>query len=303
MRKIRLQELRRQFELVQMKSTESVKDFIGTIKEIVNDMESNGKNLEEVRVVEKVMRSLTAKFHTKKAVLEATKDLDNLSLAELEGELLTYEMSLNQQPLDTVEEMLQAKEDHPKGKEEVNRIDTNQRGQNFRGRGHGGRGNFRGHGRGNFLTNPEIILIGIRKTINRKVKEIIFKCVIDLMCNVIIVVKLVIIRMNVGPIKRYMLKGLKIVVIERRPSSSTAEESMKNDWFIDSSYSNHICGKKEMFFDLDESFHASVRFENNEKVHVLGKGKIRIILQDGSSNYISDVFYVPSEYHNLLSLG
>nr|XP_027067693.1 uncharacterized protein LOC113693337 [Coffea arabica] len=303
MRKIRLQELRRQFELVQMKSTESVKDFIGTIKEIVNDMESNGKNLEEVRVVEKVMRSLTAKFHTKKAVLEATKDLDNLSLAELEGELLTYEMSLNQQPLDTVEEMLQAKEDHPKGKEEVNRIDTNQRGQNFRGRGHGGRGNFRGHGRGNFLTNPEIILIGIRKTINRKVKEIIFKCVIDLMCNVIIVVKLVIIRMNVGPIKRYMLKGLKIVVIERRPSSSTAEESMKNDWFIDSSYSNHICGKKEMFFDLDESFDASVRFENNEKVHVLGKGKIRIILQDGSSNYISDVFYVPSEYHNLLSLG
>ena len=113
--------------------------------------------------------------------------------------------------------MLQAKEDHPKGKEEVNRIDTNQRGQNFRGRGHGGRGNFRGHGRGNFLTNPEIILIGIRKTINRKVKEIIFKGVIDLMSNVIIVVKLVIIRMNVGPMKRCMLKWLKIVVIERRP--------------------------------------------------------------------------------------
>ena len=76
MRKIRLQELRRQFELAQMKSTESVKDFIGTIKEIVNDMESNGENLEEVRVVEKVLRSLTAKFHTKKTVLEATKDLD-----------------------------------------------------------------------------------------------------------------------------------------------------------------------------------------------------------------------------------
>ena len=75
-RKIRLQELRRQFELAQMKSTESVKDFIGTIKEIVNDMESNGENLEEVRVVEKVLRSLTAKFHTKKTVLEATKDLD-----------------------------------------------------------------------------------------------------------------------------------------------------------------------------------------------------------------------------------
>ena len=86
-------------------------------------------------------------------------------------------------------------------------------------------------------------------------------------------------------------------------SSSTSEESMKNDWFIDSGCSNHMCGKKEMFSDLDESFHASVRFGNNEKVPVLGKGKIRIILQDGSSNFISDVFYVPSLYHNLLSLG
>ncbi|XP_071940050.1 uncharacterized protein [Coffea arabica] len=144
-RKIRL---RRQFELAQMKSTESVKDFIGTIKEIVNDMESNGENLEEVRVVEKVLRSLTAKFHIKKMVLEATKGLDNLSLAELEGELLMYEMSLNQQPSDTVEEVLQAKVDHVKGKEEVNYMNTNQRGQNFRGRGQGGRGNFRGRGRG-----------------------------------------------------------------------------------------------------------------------------------------------------------
>ena len=136
-----------------MKST-LVKNFIGTIKEIVNDMESNGENLEEVRVVEKVLRSLTAKFHTKKTVLEATKDLDNLSLAELEGELLTYEMSLNQQPSDTVEEVLQAKVDHPKEKEEVNRMDTNQRGQNFRGRGRGGRGNFRGRGRGNYSYQP-----------------------------------------------------------------------------------------------------------------------------------------------------
>ena len=86
-------------------------------------------------------------------------------------------------------------------------------------------------------------------------------------------------------------------------SSSTSEESMKNDWFIDSGCSNHMCGKKEMFSNLDESFHASVRFGNNEKVLVLGKEKIIIILQYGSSNFIYDVFYVPSLYPNLLSLG
>ncbi|XP_027096096.1 uncharacterized protein [Coffea arabica] len=251
-RKIKLQELRRQFELAQMKSMESIKDFIGTIKEIVNDMVSNGENLKEVRVVEKVLRSLTAKFHTKKMVLEATKDLDNLSLVELEGELLTYEMFLNQQPLDTVEEVIQAKVDNLKGKEEVNHMDTNQRNQNLRGRGCGGRGNFHGHGR----------------ELHAKVAE------------------------NSSDREETLLL-----------SSSIAGESMKNDWFIDSGCSNHMYDKKEMFSNLDESFHAFVRFGNNEKVSDLRKGKIRIILQDGSSNFSFDVLYVPSLYYNLLSLG
>ena len=40
--------------------------------------------MEEVRVVEKVLQSLTTKLHTKKMVLEAAEDLDILSLAELE---------------------------------------------------------------------------------------------------------------------------------------------------------------------------------------------------------------------------
>ncbi|XP_071940242.1 uncharacterized protein [Coffea arabica] len=235
-----------------MKSTESVKDFIGTIKEIVNDMESNSENLEEVRVVKKVLRSLTAKFHTKKTVLEATKDLDNLSLAELEGELLTYEMFLNQQPSDKVEEVLQAKVDRPKGKEEVNHMDTNQNVQCYNC------GKI-GHYQNECWSNKEV---------HAKVAE------------------------NCSDREETLLF-----------SSSTSKESMKNDWFIDSGCSNHMCGKKEMFSYLDESFHASMRFGNDEKVSVLGKGKIRIILQDRSSNFISDIFCVPSLYHNLLSLG
>ncbi|XP_071907816.1 uncharacterized protein [Coffea arabica] len=296
-RKIRLQELRRQFELAQMKSTESVKDFIGTIKEIVNDMESNGENLEEVRVVEKVLRSLTTKFHTKKTVLEATKDLDNLSLDELEGELLTYEISLNQQTSDTVEEVLQAKVDHPKGKEGVNRMDTNQRGQNFRGRERGGKGNFRGRGRGNYSYQPRNNFNGDQENSQQQSQRNNFqrRDRSNVQCY------------NCGKIGHYQSECWSNEEVYAKVaenscdreetllfSSSTSEESMKNDWFIDSGCRNHMCGKKEMFSDLDESFHASVRFGNNEKVPVLGKGKIRIILQDGSSNYISDVFYVPS---------
>ena len=64
-----------------------------------------------------------------------------------------------------------------------------------------------------------------------------------------------------------------------------------------------MCGKKEMFFDFDESFQTFVRFGNDEMVPILGKGKIKIILQNGSSNYVSDMVYVPSCHHNLLNLG
>ncbi|KAL3508855.1 hypothetical protein ACH5RR_028256 [Cinchona calisaya] len=150
-RKIKLQEFRSQYEFAQMKSTEPVKDFIDRISDLANDMRINSEVLEKVKVVEKILRSLSTKFHTKKTVLEATKDLNTLKLDVLEGELITYEMPLNQQTADTVVEALQVKVDQPKQKEETVNLDkANERGQNFRGRGRGGRGNFQGRGRGNF---------------------------------------------------------------------------------------------------------------------------------------------------------
>ncbi|XP_019227492.1 PREDICTED: uncharacterized protein LOC109208796 [Nicotiana attenuata] len=67
--------------------------------------------------------------------------------------------------------------------------------------------------------------------------------------------------------------------------------------------SDHISGNKKLFIGLDEIFRGTVRLENNAKVPAVGKGKIRITVKDGSSNFISDVFYVQSLHHNLLSLG
>ncbi|XP_055806927.1 uncharacterized protein LOC129875682 [Solanum dulcamara] len=148
-RKVKLQELRRQYELAQMKSTDSVKEFLTRVINIVNNMRTNGEALDQAEVVEKVLRSLSTKFHTKKTVLEATKVLNTLTFDDLEGELVTYEMSLNQQRTETIDEVLQAKETQPNRREEISNLaETNQRDQNFRGRGQGSRGNFRAHCRG-----------------------------------------------------------------------------------------------------------------------------------------------------------
>lgn len=109
-RREKLQEFWKQYELAQMKSTESVKDYFARIVEMFNGLRSNGEILEEVKVVKKILESLSSKFHTKMIVLEATQDLNSLRLDDLEDELVTYEMSLNQKRVEIVEEALQIKQ-------------------------------------------------------------------------------------------------------------------------------------------------------------------------------------------------
>lgn len=64
-----------------------------------------------------------------------------------------------------------------------------------------------------------------------------------------------------------------------------------------------ICGKKELFTDLDESVRSKVKFVDDSSILVMGKGKIFIKLKNGDHKYISDVFYVPGMKSILLTIG
>ena len=44
----------------------------------------------------------------------------------------------------------------------------------------------------------------------------------------------------------------------------------KDEWFLDFRCSNHMCGDKSMFHDLDEKIRQSVKLGNNMKMDVLG---------------------------------
>ena len=67
-------------------------------------------------------------------------------------------------------------------------------------------------------------------------------------------------------------------------------------------YNNHISGKKELCFEIDESVDGEIKFGNNIILLVFGREKIPISLKNGSTNFISDVFYVHELHHNLLSM-
>ena len=61
---------------------------------IVNELEALGKTYTEVEKVMKILRSLPRKWETKVMAIQEAKDLTKLSLEELIGSLMTYEIEL-----------------------------------------------------------------------------------------------------------------------------------------------------------------------------------------------------------------
>ena len=57
-----LQTLRRNFESLDMKESETIDSFFTKLLGLVNQIRSNGETLEEERIVEKILRCLPPRF-------------------------------------------------------------------------------------------------------------------------------------------------------------------------------------------------------------------------------------------------
>jgi hypothetical protein len=64
-----------------------------------------------------------------------------------------------------------------------------------------------------------------------------------------------------------------------------------------------MIGNLELFSSLDKSVQTKVTFGIDIQVIVLGKGSINILTKQGERNVMSDVYYVSSLKHNLMSTG
>lgn len=81
---------------------------------------------------------------------------------------------------------------------------------------------------------------------------------------------------------------------------SVKEEANQNLWYLDTGCRSHMCAA---FSELDESFRDSVKFGDNSKVALMGKGKITIQTRENSFQNITDVVFVPNLKTRLLSIG
>ncbi|GAU24779.1 hypothetical protein TSUD_356080 [Trifolium subterraneum] len=91
-KKVKLQALKRQFELLEMKNDEAVAEYFTRVETLTNQMKNCGSTLSEEEMVEKVLRTLTHKFDHIVVTIEQTRDLSEIKMEDLQSTLEAHEL-------------------------------------------------------------------------------------------------------------------------------------------------------------------------------------------------------------------
>ena len=91
-----MQAYRAQFENVKMNEDEDIASFFLKVAKVVNNMKALGETIKECVIVQKILRSLPSSFNPKVSAIEETTDWETLTMNQLLGKLIAYEMRLPQ---------------------------------------------------------------------------------------------------------------------------------------------------------------------------------------------------------------
>ncbi|XP_016540702.2 uncharacterized protein LOC107841243 [Capsicum annuum] len=265
-----------------MKEEEPVDKYFARTLTIVNKMRVYGGKLDDVDVIEKILQSMSSKCAYVVSSIEESKNINTMSIDELQSSLLVHEQRMAPPPI---------KEQALKVTTQFDSFSGNgfDRGHG-RDRGHGQ--NMSSNGRGSVSDNDQYSTYD--STFDKSQIEY-YHC------------------HKYGHYKSECGTNLYSDKGEREKSNFTKqkeeetllmayhvqEKSHSNKWYLDFGYSNHMCGNKSLFSDLDESYKDSVKLGNNSSISIMRKDtvkfkesgkKIKILRTDHGGEFNSNEF-------------
>lgn len=295
-RAIKLQTLRREFELLKMKESETVKEYYTKIKELVSQMKTYGDNILDKRIVEKILISIPRKYDAIVTTIEQTKDLSTLSVTELIGSLEAYEQRLNRHDDDTIENAFQSK------------LKLRSQNKGFGGNKKNGENSRNKDISRNFSkkNQDDYPPCGICKRTNHAEKYCRWRG--KPQCGYC---------KKFGHVEKdcYSKNKHQANFVEEHEcekgqrdydqllfyATQDSNDELSN-WYLDSGCSNHMAKDESIFKDIDYSVKVKVRLGNDSVVESKGKGTVMVETKKGT-RFIKDVLLVPNLKENLLSIG
>ncbi|XP_019442233.1 PREDICTED: uncharacterized protein LOC109346948 [Lupinus angustifolius] len=288
-KKVKLQTIRRKYELLQMEERETISDYLTKILTLTNQMKACGEEVRDQSVIEKVLRTLTLKYDHIVVAIEESKDLGAHKFEELQISLEAHEQRLKERYAEKGEaQALQTQFIKKSGGHWNNNVRRNKdRWQNEKWRKGEGLKNEQGFQEHDQKRGPTWNSVNqknyghyaaeykFNKTLGKKNEE------------------------------ARLAQGIEPDDDDHYLLMTTTKNSEEDGdfWYLDTGCSNHMTGKKGWFTTLDESTKSQVKFADHSAVSAEGIGKVMIKRRDGKSAYISNVLYVPKMKSNLLSLG
>lgn len=290
-----------------MKETDSNDSFAGRISELSTKSAALGEVMDEPKIVKNFLHSLPrSKFIHITAALEQVLDLNKTSFEDIVGRLKAYEERI-------AEEEEEKQEDQGQNKLMYSNTDSQPQGyqdkyDSSRGRSRGGRFGYRGKGRGRngYQQNG-----GYNRQERDASRVVCFRC--DKLGHFAQncpdrLLKLQETResdVDTTHEADELMVNEVVYLNERKvmPSKLDATAAGDNLWYLDNGASNHMTGNLEYFSTIDRGITGKVRFGDDSRIDITGKGSITIITKNGDKKVLSDVYYIPSLRSNIISLG
>lgn len=299
-REARFQTLMTEFERLKMKNADNIYEFVGKLSEISSKSAALGETIEKSKLVKKFLSTLPRKKYIHiVASLEQVLDLKTTSFEDIIGRLKAYEervVDKEEKPQDN-QKLMYANMENPSSSSNSNRDCHGY----YRGQGRGGRYYNRGRGRGRYNDRYQGDVDLSNITCHRCDKNGHFTVTCpDRLLKLQEVTET---KENDTQEAKELMVNEVIYLNERNVNPKKFETSLDNIWYLDNGASNHMTGNLYYFKAIDESITGKVRFGDDSRIDIKGKGSVLFFTKDRGKKILADVYYIPDHKSNIISLG